>query len=222
MSFFKQACKCVLVIIGGFFFFVASTSAKTLQADDYLYQFLQRSLYVKATFIQTLYSSSSQGVRAKTSQGLVQWARPGQFRFDYQKPYTQVLVGNGKTVWFYDADLAQVQIRKQKDLMPTSIWTWLIQESPNKAVLAQWKPTFLPSSVDMPHRQQLQIQVPLMQGTQPQKVTLQFENNQLIRIATTYQQQRIEIELLNWQSFSSLSSALFEFQIPPQTEVIRL
>ncbi|MFD2722451.1 LolA family protein [Ignatzschineria indica] len=31
-----------------------------------------------------------------------------KFLFDYQKPYQQILISNGKKFWFYDVDLMQV------------------------------------------------------------------------------------------------------------------
>lgn len=37
--------------------------------------------------------------------------RPGKFRWSYEQPYQQLLVCNGRTIWFYDPDLAQVTLR---------------------------------------------------------------------------------------------------------------
>ncbi|MEZ5672978.1 MAG: outer membrane lipoprotein chaperone LolA [Thiotrichaceae bacterium] len=34
--------------------------------------------------------------------------RPGKFRWDYQKPYKQLIVADGNIVWVYDIDLEQV------------------------------------------------------------------------------------------------------------------
>ena len=39
--------------------------------------------------------------------------RPTRFRFDYVKPFPQVIVADGQTLWLYDADLEQVTARKQ-------------------------------------------------------------------------------------------------------------
>ncbi|WP_280954990.1 outer-membrane lipoprotein carrier protein LolA [Paludibacterium denitrificans] len=32
----------------------------------------------------------------------------GKFRWEYNKPYEQLIVGDGKTLWIYDKELAQV------------------------------------------------------------------------------------------------------------------
>ena len=38
--------------------------------------------------------------------------RPGKFRWIYDKPVDQVIVGDGDRVWIYDRGLAQVTVRK--------------------------------------------------------------------------------------------------------------
>ncbi|MBI3068535.1 MAG: outer membrane lipoprotein carrier protein LolA, partial [Betaproteobacteria bacterium] len=38
--------------------------------------------------------------------------RPGKFRWEYEKPYEQVIVGDGTRLWIYDKDLNQVTVRK--------------------------------------------------------------------------------------------------------------
>ena len=42
-------------------------------------------------------------------------ARPGKFRFVYEKPYKQTIVSDGTTVWLHDDDLNQVTIKKLGD-----------------------------------------------------------------------------------------------------------
>jgi outer membrane lipoprotein carrier protein len=46
------------------------------------------------------------------STGTMQFARPGKFRWEYEKPYQQTIVGDGTRVWVYDKDLNQVTVRK--------------------------------------------------------------------------------------------------------------
>ena len=42
----------------------------------------------------------------------MQFARPGRFRWEYDKPYEQTIVGDGSRLWIYDKDLNQVTVRK--------------------------------------------------------------------------------------------------------------
>ncbi|MCS6997133.1 MAG: outer membrane lipoprotein carrier protein LolA [Casimicrobiaceae bacterium] len=54
---------------------------------------------------------------ARTSVGSFAIARPGRFRFDYEKPFRQTIVSDGTTVWIHDEDLNQVTIRKLGDTL---------------------------------------------------------------------------------------------------------
>src|SRR5699024_840634 len=40
-------------------------------------------------------------------------AKPGHFRWDYEKPYRQIIVADGKYLWLYDPGLQQVTRRSQ-------------------------------------------------------------------------------------------------------------
>ena len=44
--------------------------------------------------------------------GTMQFSRPGRFRWEYDRPYEQVIVSDGSKVWLYDKDLNQVTVRR--------------------------------------------------------------------------------------------------------------
>ena len=69
----------------------------------------------RADFTQTVTAPSREGQpgRTKTSTGTFEFQRPGKFKFDYQKPFAQSIVADGRTLWLYDADLNQVTQRAQ-------------------------------------------------------------------------------------------------------------
>ena len=69
----------------------------------------------RAEFTQTVTAPTREGepARAKVSTGTFAFQRPGQFKFDYQKPFAQTIVADGKTLWLYDVDLNQVTQRAQ-------------------------------------------------------------------------------------------------------------
>ena len=52
------------------------------------------------------------GKRIQSASGIMQFQRPGKFRWTYQKPYEQLIVGDGAKFWLYDADLNQVTVKK--------------------------------------------------------------------------------------------------------------
>lgn len=63
----------------------------------------------QGSFVQTV--TSPDGKRTRRSEGTLAFQRPDRFRFVYAKPTEQVIVGDGKKVWLYDADLNQVTVR---------------------------------------------------------------------------------------------------------------
>ena len=53
------------------------------------------------------------GRRKEQSSGRVALSAPRLFRWEYVKPYPQVIVADGGKVWVYDPDLKQVTVRPQ-------------------------------------------------------------------------------------------------------------
>lgn len=55
----------------------------------------------------------SKGKRKEASSGRVALSTPRLFRWEYLKPYPQLIVADGAKVWVYDPDLKQVTVRPQ-------------------------------------------------------------------------------------------------------------
>ena len=55
----------------------------------------------------------ARGKQKEASSGRVAVSAPRLFRWEYVKPYPQLIVADGKTVWVYDPDLQQVTRRPQ-------------------------------------------------------------------------------------------------------------
>jgi outer membrane lipoprotein carrier protein len=72
--------------------------------------FLATSKSLSANFKQVLLNEAGNPVR--TSYGVFYLQRPGKFRWNYEKPFTQEIVADAGKVWFYDTDLEQVTIKK--------------------------------------------------------------------------------------------------------------
>lgn len=80
---------------------------------DQLKAFLKTSAALSADFKQV--SINKAGQASQTSTGQFFLSRPGKFRWNYQKPFTQEIVSNSGKVWFYDADLEQVTVKQLDD-----------------------------------------------------------------------------------------------------------
>ncbi len=83
-------------------------------ADDkpieQLRDFLETAHSLTADFRQVAIDES--GRARKVSEGVFYLRRPGKFRWNYLKPFTQEIISNAGKVWFYDEDLEQVTIKK--------------------------------------------------------------------------------------------------------------
>jgi outer membrane lipoprotein carrier protein len=79
-------------------------------AQARLATFVSQTKGLKANFTQTV--TDRAGRKTQESSGTLFFSRPGKFRWVYQKPYAQLLVGDGKRLWIYDEDLDQVTVRK--------------------------------------------------------------------------------------------------------------
>lgn len=75
-----------------------------------LKEFLANSQTLTSKFKQVVFDKDNK--IKQTSEGLFTLSRPGKFRWVYQKPFIQEIVSNSGKVWFYDADLEQVTIKK--------------------------------------------------------------------------------------------------------------
>ena len=75
--------------------------------------FLKTTETLTAKFKQITLDENNQPVQ--TSQGQFYLSRPGKFRWSYQTPFIQEIVSNSGKVYFYDADLEQVTIKKLGD-----------------------------------------------------------------------------------------------------------
>ena len=88
----------------------AASLAAHADSVDTLRDFVRDVKTGRANFTQTV--TSPDGVKKKSSSGSFEFSRPNRFRFNYAKPFEQVIVGDGQKVWIYDADLNQVSSRK--------------------------------------------------------------------------------------------------------------
>lgn len=79
-------------------------------AVDTLREFVRDVKTGRADFTQTV--TSTDGARKKVSSGLFEFQRPNRFRFDYRKPFEQLIVADGSKVWIFDADLNQASSRR--------------------------------------------------------------------------------------------------------------
>jgi len=85
---------------------------------DTLKAFLDQTTSAKARFAQMVLDKNMKQLQQAT--GTMQFSRPGKFRWQYDKPYEQTIVGDGEKLWIYDKDLNQVTVRKLDSALGSS------------------------------------------------------------------------------------------------------
>ncbi|TMH29179.1 MAG: outer membrane lipoprotein chaperone LolA [Betaproteobacteria bacterium] len=85
---------------------------------EQLRAFVRDTQTMRAAFTQTV--SDASGRRVAQASGDFVIARPGRFRWSVDKPYKQLLVGDGQRVWIYDEDLNQVVVRNNDRALGTT------------------------------------------------------------------------------------------------------
>ena len=88
----------------------AWTDAACASGLDQLRAFLEGTRSGQTRFTQTVTVRS--GRPPQQASGTFAFARPGRFRWSYEKPFQQLIVGDGTKLWIYDRDLNQVIVRK--------------------------------------------------------------------------------------------------------------
>ena len=94
-------------------FLAALLAAPTLAfgaSTEALKAFLTGTNTAKGRFAQMVLDKNMKKLQEVT--GTMQFSRPGKFRWEYNKPYEQTIVGDGSKLWVYDKDLNQVTERK--------------------------------------------------------------------------------------------------------------
>ena len=80
--------------------------------------FVRDTQTARASFTQAVTDKNGRAVQHASGEFAI--ARPGKFRWSVDKPYKQVLVGDGERVWIYDADLNQVVKRRNDQALGTT------------------------------------------------------------------------------------------------------
>lgn len=90
----------------------ALAPASAPKGADSLRRFFTQVHSYTAAFSQVLLDDA--GAAVQESSGTVWIARPNQFRWDYDKPFKQQIVGDGERIWMHDEELRQVTVRDMR------------------------------------------------------------------------------------------------------------
>jgi outer membrane lipoprotein carrier protein len=87
-----------------------AAGAANASGIDRFKAYLRTTQSARAGFEQKVYDRNHKLVQE--SGGTFVLLRPGRFRWAYDKPSEQLIVGDGQRVWIYDRELNQVTVRR--------------------------------------------------------------------------------------------------------------
>lgn len=202
--------------------FLIAVCASAASADGLksLESFMQNTRSAQAEFTQevTAPPKNGQAARTKTSTGSFAFERPGQFRFDYQKPFEQIIVADGKTLWLYDADLNQVTERAQSGALGSTPAA-LLASAPNLDALR--KDFTLQSAPEKDGLQWVDA-TPKAKDGQLQSVRVGLRGDQLavLEILDSFGQRSV-IRFDKLQANAALPASTFAFKVPAGADVLK-
>lgn len=181
------------------------------QADSLatLERFYSDTRTLAGRFTQTV--SDANGTVTETSSGQFAIQRPGRFRWDYQAPYEQTIVADGRELWVYEPDLDQVTVRP------------IDADNADAPGLLLSGAAFPAELFDVTREMDGWLRLIPKQkdgGLGAVRLKLAGDSVQALQLEDGLGQ-TTRIELLDQQRNRSLPAARFRFQPPPGVDVIR-
>ena len=195
-----------------FFFFFASCTALADSSFQQLDSFLSTFKSMSANFSQTAIVRKGVG---KKSSGTMALQRPGKFRWETTSPNRQVIIADGKYLWFYDVDLEQAT----KHSLTKDAHSPAILLSGTTAALEQ---RFTMIDAKTEGSKTIFRLKPKQDRDMFQEVVLQFAGKKLSQMAVVDNLgQKTIFSFSNVVLNPKLSSALFQFRAPKGVDVIK-
>ncbi len=200
------------------FSFIGVGLAKTNPTQDsaaiQLSALLNRYSTYQADFKQMTYDT--RGRRMQSGEGRLKMAKPGKFRWDMTKPYEQLIITDGKTLWIYDVDLEQVTtkpVHKRSGLDPASLLTGKTAD-----LLKQFKV----SQINRRGRGTWFQLLPKKSGSGFMKVQMLFRRGELREMRVVNNLRQItDFQFSNVKLNSYIKPNLFHFKPPRGVTVIK-
>ena len=206
-SFRTTALAVTLVATGAF------ATAAFAGARDGLNSFTTGLKGLNGQFTQQVFDAN--GKLKETSSGELALSAPRLFRWEYVKPYPQLIVADGSKVWIYDPDLAQVTVRPQGVeeqsnplaalINPGKLDAMFVVKESGKAGGLEWL-TLAPKNED---------------EASFRSARLGFDNARLARMEVVDMLgQRTEISFSAWKRNPAFAATTFKYTPPKGVDVI--
>ncbi len=165
-----------------------------------------------ADFTQTI--DDGHGNVVRSASGHLYLQKPGKFRWDYVQPSQQLILADGKQIWFYDKDLSQANVR---DMDASLASTPAVLLSGGASVSSQFDVTRLPKSGGLDWYQL----VPKHSDTDFQLVRIGFSKGELTSMFLADKLNQVtQLTFTHTSRNPALAPDLFSFVPPPGVDVI--
>jgi len=193
-------------------FMLLCTVVDAAQAPSFMTDFFTGLHTLQADFSQEVTDGNNRPLQS--SQGHMWIKRPGRFRWDYETPYRQQLVADGKRFWSYDEDLEQVTVQKAADVLTSTPAMLLSGEEPLEKV-------FNIERVTTDGDEQSVLLVPKSDDSHVTRIQLVFSRQLLIRIKADDNFGNTTVfSFTNVDRNPSVEDAVFVFTPPAGADVI--
>lgn len=187
---------------------------------DSLESFLRAARSGRAEFTQVVTSPAreGQGARTRTSSGSFEFLRPNRFRFTYRKPFEQVIVADGQTLWLHDLDLNQVTSRRQAQALGSTPAALIASASDLAALRNDFDLAAAPAQGGLEWVQA----TPKARDGQLRSVRVGFKGQELaqLEILDGFGQRSV-MTFSRMEVNPALPEGLFQFKVPAGADVIR-
>jgi outer membrane lipoprotein carrier protein len=165
-----------------------------------------------ADFTQTI--DDGHGKIMRSAAGKLYLQKPGKFRWDYSQPSEQLILADGKQIWFYDKDLQQANVRNMDATLSS---TPAVLLSGGGSVSSQFDVTALPPEGGLEWYQL----IPKHPETDFQLVRIGFKQGQLASMFLADKLNQVtQLTFTNPKRNAKFAADLFTFVPPPGVDVI--
>ena len=177
-----------------------------------LRQFVRDTQTARTPFTQTV--TDKNGRVVQTVSGQFDLARPVRFRWSVEKPYKQLLVGDGMKVWVFDPDLNQVVVRTIGDALGASPAALLAGKADVESAFG-WKDQPMADGLDWLSA------TPLAKESTFSEIRLGFDTKGLVALELfdAFGQKSV-VRFTAFERNPKLAPELFRFTPPPGADVI--
>jgi outer membrane lipoprotein carrier protein len=186
----------------------ASFASPTSEVEKYLNGLATWS----ADFKQTI--DDGHGKVVRSAAGKLYLQKPGKFRWDYSEPSEQLILADGKQIWFYDKDLQQANVRSMDASLAN---TPAVLLSGGGSLSSQFDVTALPPSDGLEWYQL----IPKHSDTDFQLVRIGFRSGDLASMFLADKLNQVtQLTFTNSKRNAKFAPDLFTFVPPPGVDVI--